>query len=81
MDSNTTQNTELTGKVAPEFGTWPVTDSTLRTTAEIRTRFDDLLSYIANHVPQGNERYLAIVKTKLEESCMFAVKAVAKSTN
>lgn len=64
--------------IAPEFGTWPMNETQVTLATAIRTKFDDLLSDVVACTPAGNERYLAIVKTKLEEACMFAVKAIAK---
>lgn len=89
MDSSTTHTQYGTngapaghgGNVSHEFGTWPVEGSALETSNKIRFEFDNLLRFITGAVPKGNERYLAIVKTKLEEGCMFAIKAVAKPTN
>lgn len=42
----------------------------------IRQRFDDLLEEIAGNIAGGG-RYEALTKTRLEEACMMAVKAVA----
>lgn len=41
-----------------------------------KNAFDDLLSNIKAHVPLQTREF-SIVKTKLEEACMYAVKAIA----
>lgn len=64
--------------VAPEFGAWPIEGNTLESVNAVRTDFDNLLTKITPMFAKGNERYLAIVKTKLEEACLFAVKGIAK---
>lgn len=43
--------------------------------AFVADAFDDVLSKLNTHVPAGRE--LAIVRTKLEEACFFAKKAIA----
>lgn len=82
MDQSTTfQRTTSDGShraVAPEFASWPTDGATLEAINEIRSQFNSLLTVITNRVPSGNERYLALTRTKLEEACMFAVKAIAK---
>lgn len=47
----------------------------------IRVQFTELLETIEKSVPAHNARYLALVKTKLEEACMFAVKGIAVTAN
>jgi hypothetical protein len=68
-------------QIATEFATWPMTDAGVKNANEIRGKFDALLDHIALVTPPGNARYLALVKTKLEEACMFAVKGISKPTN
>lgn len=80
MDSSTTHQGAPTKQIAPEFGTWPTEGKQLDEINVVRQKFDELLGVISNRVPKGNERYLALTKTKLEEACMFAVKAIAKPT-
>lgn len=65
-------------KVAPEFGAWPADDVVLAKVTDIRMQYDQLLVSIQSLIPKGNERYLAIVKTRLEEACLFTVKAITK---
>lgn len=67
-----------TMKVAPEFGSWPIDEVATKNIGAVRTEFDQLLLKVQPLIPKGNERYLAIVKTKLEEACLFAVKAITK---
>lgn len=71
---------ESVAPVAPEFGAWPVDKNNFEKVSMIRKGFDDLLTQIITQTPPGNERYIALVKTKLEEACFFAVKGVAKPT-
>lgn len=77
MDPSTTQ--KGTGPtVAPEFGAWPIEGNTVENVNNVRTEFDALLTKITPMFVKGNERYLSIVKTRLEEACLFAVKGIAK---
>lgn len=81
MDSSTHNiPKEQIKKVAPEFGTWPMTQKGVATAENIREQFDKLQTNLELAIPAGNGRYLALVKTKLEEACMFAVKGIAKPT-
>ena len=68
-------------KIVPEFGHFPIDDDRMRVLADIRLKFNNLLLDIVAEIPKGNERYAAIVRTKLEESCLFAIKAVTKPGN
>jgi hypothetical protein len=45
-------------------------------TKQIAEAFDELLSKLAGIIAEGRE--LAIVRTKLEEACFFAKKAMAR---
>lgn len=67
--------------VAPEYGTWPMSETGVANAEAIRRQFDQLQTNLELLIPAGNARYLALVKTKLEEACMFAVKGIAKPTN
>jgi hypothetical protein len=67
-------------QVADEFASWPMTQSGEEAANFIRVKFHDLLSTIAMNTPPQNARYLALVKTKLEEASFFAIKGVAKPT-
>ncbi len=80
MDSSTT-HTGSTPIVAPEFGAWPIEGNTLNNVNDVRTAFNNLLTGITPMFATGNERYLSIVKTKLEEACMFTIKGIAKPSN
>lgn len=77
MEASTTQ--KGTGPiVAPEFGAWPIEGNTLENVNNVRTVFNNLLTQITPMFAKGNERYLSIVKTKLEEACLFTIKGIAK---
>jgi hypothetical protein len=80
MDSSTTQ-TGLGPSVAPEFGAWPIEGNTLTNVNNVRIAFNTLLETISPMFVKGNERYLSIVKTKLEEACLMTVKGIAKPSN
>ncbi len=67
--------------VAAEFGAWPIEGSALANANEARVAFNTLLTKIAPMFVKGNERYLAVVKTKLEEACFFTIKGIAKGGN
>lgn len=71
----------MSRKVAnPEFQAFHLNEEGRIAVSMVRREFDELLTKIT----EGPEplcvpgRELSIVKTKLEEACMFAVKAVAK---
>lgn len=83
MDSSTTfqasaEMAKEQRKISPEFASWPTEGETLESINHIRAKFDELAASIESRVPADNGRYLALTKTKLEEACMFAVKAIAK---
>lgn len=69
----------------PEFQTHRLNEAGIAKIEEVKRLFDNLVfSFTASSLdndggspflPPG--RYLSIVKTKLEEACMFAVKAVS----
>lgn len=65
-------------EIAPEFGSWPMNETQALIAEGVRKKFDELLSSVAAALSARNPRYLAVVKTKLEEACMFAVKGIAK---
>ena len=56
------------------YDSFPVTDKQVELVKEIRKEFSDLSEILSENVPKG--RYLSLVETKLEEACMFAIKAV-----
>jgi hypothetical protein len=78
MDSSMHNTPPATKQVASEFSTWPMHPQQVKAAEDIRHQFDQLLTNLELAIPPGNGRYLAIVKTKLEEACMFAVKGIAK---
>jgi hypothetical protein len=67
--------------VAPEFGVWPIEGNALSSVNDVRAAYNTLLNTITPLIAKGNERYLALVKTKLEEACLFTVKGIAKPGN
>lgn len=77
MDSSTT-HVGTGPNVATEFGSWPVEGNALESVNNARIQFNTLLATITPMIAKGNERYLSIVKTKLEEACLFTIKGIAK---
>lgn len=65
-------------QLATEFASWPMTQVGVVASNEIRNKFHDLLETISLLTQPHNARYLAIVKTKLEEASFFAIKGLAK---
>jgi hypothetical protein len=81
MENETVGTTgQATKKIADEFASWAMTPSQFEAMNEVRYGFDQLLTIISNRIPPENGRYLALVKTKLEEASFFAVKGIAKPT-
>lgn len=78
MDQNIEVNEQANKKIADEFSSWPMNEIQIQHVNKIRSEFDRLLDLISNVTPPQNGRYLSIVKTKLEEASMFAVKGIAK---
>lgn len=60
------------------YDSLPLTDQDIATVKEIREKFSVLSHFLNENTPKG--RYLSIVETKLEETCMFAVKAITHRT-
>lgn len=67
-----------TKEIAKEFRTYQLSQTAIDQSNYIRAKFDEILSAVENVVPPGNERYVALVKTKLEEACMFSIKAISQ---
>ena len=61
----------------PEFNVHKLNDAGMEKAIDIALVFDRALTSLINLCPSG--RHLAIVKTKLEEACFFAKKAMAES--
>lgn len=78
MNTSTHNEPMPTSKIADEFASWPMKDTQVSSANEVRGKFDELLTLISNRTPPHNARYLALVKTKLEEASFFAVKGIAK---
>jgi len=81
MNTSTHNESMPVKEVAPEFSSWEMQENQVVYANRIRGKFDDLLDAVAAVTPPKNGRYLALVKTKLEEACMFAVKGIAKPVN
>ncbi|MBL7544290.1 MAG: hypothetical protein JNL11_10755 [Bdellovibrionaceae bacterium] len=78
METQSEQNHVAQKEIAHEFSSWPVNEAQLKNINDIRGDFDHLLTLISNKMPPQNGRYLGVVKTKLEEACMFAIKGFSK---
>jgi len=81
MNTSTHNEPVPTKQIAPEFSSWQMEEVQVSHANRIRGKFDELLESINEVTPPKNGRYLALVKTKLEEACMFAVKGIAKPVN
>lgn len=66
---------EQTPKRYPEFATHMLNETGKIKASRIREYFDFLLESLGQHCPPSRE--FSIVKTKLEEACFFAKKAMA----
>lgn len=62
--------------VRPEFATHALTESGLDKVHAARVTFSEALTHLEMIVPPGRPRSIMI--TKLEEACMFAVRAIAE---
>lgn len=60
----------------PEFRTHNLNDAGAEKTEEIRKAFSELLANVERIVPAPS-RERSLVATKLQEACMFAVRAVS----
>lgn len=58
-----------------EFSTKKLNGKGLERISTVRTIFDNLLDGVVGQVPPCRE--LAIVRTKLEEACFFAIKGIS----
>ena len=61
--------------INPEFTVHLLNDDGISKAKQLATEFNNILEYLKTVCPQGRE--FSIVKTKLEEACFFAKKAVA----
>lgn len=64
--------------VASEFAAWPIEGSALENVNKVRIAFNTLLTTITPLFGKGNDRYLSMTKTHLEEACFDAIKGIAK---
>lgn len=74
-----TAHTAVQTPVSPEFEVHMLNDIGKKKAGNIASSFDTLLKYLEDEnvcTPLGRE--MAIVRTKLEEACFFAKKAMAK---
>lgn len=78
MNASTHNEPMPTKRIADEFASWQMQPIQVEHADKVRAKFDELLETIAAHTPPQNGRYLALVKTKLEEASFFAVKGIAK---
>jgi hypothetical protein len=62
----------------PEFEVHLLNDRGISSANTIREIFDNALDTLGTHCPIGRE--WSIVKTKMEEACFFAKKAMAKDS-
>lgn len=65
-------------EILPEFRVHRLNEQGMARATELAEQFSKLLSYIEGVSEAGRE--LSIVKTKLEEACFFAKKAIASRT-
>lgn len=72
------QNSFATKGIADEFASWPVTPAQVEAINEVKWGFDELQCKVLNHISPNNARYAALVKTKLEEASMMAIKGITK---
>ncbi len=63
--------------IAPEFAVHMLNEMGKQKAAFVAECFHELLSGLSEVCPEG--RHFAIAKTKLEEACFFAKKAMASS--
>jgi len=78
MDTSTHNEPMAQKQIAPEFSSWEMNETQVKLVHALRGEFDRIQDMIAAITPPQNGRYLALVKTKLEEACFFAVKGIAK---
>lgn len=74
MSKNETSNSTAT--VHPEFAVHVLNDEGIRKAAEIADVFNRALYALGDVCPQKTREF-SLVKTKLEEACFFAKKAMA----
>ena len=60
-----------------EFKVHRLNESGMTQAKQLAGNFDVLLESLKGFIPEG--RYLAIVRTKLEEACFFAKKGLAEN--
>lgn len=63
-------------KIRPEFASHRLNEDGLEAMTATKERFSDLLDDLEAYIGPGG-REMAIVRTKLEEACFFAIKAIA----
>lgn len=65
------------GQIDPLFKGIPLNETGLAKALNVRLMFTDLKNGLEHQLGIGDGRSWSIIKTKLEEACMFAVKAVS----
>lgn len=75
----TTQQTGHSKTIAPEFSTYELSEAQKEAVNKTRWMFNNLLDYVSSRTSPDNARYVSLVKTKLEEACMFAIKGISKN--
>lgn len=64
-------------KIRPEFGVHLLNDDGIAKAKEMAFRFSDLTEWLEQPGMCVSSRELSLAKTKLEEACFFAKKAMA----
>lgn len=63
--------------MSPMFKTHMLNEDGMRRAREVGESFDSLLTKLLELTVDGDPRCIAVMKTKLEEACFYAKKAIA----
>lgn len=66
----------MSNEIHNDYQSHNLNDDGLRKVAEVKMAFSELLNAVESAVPKPS-RERSLVATKLQEACMFAVRAVA----